>query len=385
MKSQQREQEMPAGKRTVIPFKLVGNKIYLSVSVNGRKPSSFVLDTGAPCWVIDADHARTLKLPLNDEMEIQAMGAAGSATSTIYQLSDLTMGLAEYQLQRQTAITLPMPNVKLGYPHIQGIVGGDFIGRFVIEFDFINEIMTLHDPASYEYQGDGALIPIQLNGGHPYMQVQVTPFEQSPIQANFALDTGANTTVAFNTPFVNKHQLLNSSQKRIRSILGYGVGGPVLGHVSRIQTCQLGPIEIENPTATFANTKQGAHAMTEFAGVIGMEIMRRFHMVLDYPGKRIILEKNVNFDTPYEHDMSGMMLSCPGDTFHVDMAVDGGPAVAAGLRQGDLITHVNGRSVQSINLSNLRSSFKEAGKTFQFIIQRKDETIEAILTLRRLV
>ncbi len=148
---------------------------------------------------------------------------------------------------------------------------------------------------------------------------------------------------------------------------------------------QLGSYAIQSPITTFAETKEGAHAQAGFAGLIGIEVLRRFRLILDYARQRVILEKNAQFEAPYEHDMSGMGVTFAGAHFQVEVVVDESPAAKAGLQAGDLLTHVDGQKVAHIGLDELRKAFKQAGNTHRLQVQRENSPHEATLTLRRLV
>jgi SAM-dependent methyltransferase len=370
---------------TDVPFKLLENKIYLPVSINDSAASNFVLDTGAPDWCIDAEHARSLGLPLGDELAVQCMGASGEMSGAVRRIPRLSISLPGVQLKDQSALTLAMPCVNAGYGLIQGIVGGTFMRRFVVELDFIEQLMSLYEPATYTYQGPGVILPINMGAGLPFITATLTPVGRQPITGRFILDTGANATVALNTPFVQEHDLLNSSQPLIQSLLGFGVGGAVYGRVGRLEALQLGDYVIPAPTVSFATASQGAHAQPGFAGIIGVEVWRRFRLILDYARQRIILEKNAQFDAPYEHDMSGVALSLAGEHFKIEAVIDGSPAAEAGLQAGDLITRIDGQKASAKDMGELRQAFKQAGNTHRLQIKRGDEQREVALTLRRLV
>ena len=116
-----------------------------------------------------------------------------------------------------------------------------------------------------------------------------------------------------------------------------------------------------------------------------MNFVDDFRLILDYARQRIILEKNAQFDAPYEHDMSGVALSLAGEHFKIEAVIDGSPAAEAGLQVGDLITQVDGQKASATDLGELRQAFKQAGNTHRLQIKRGDEQCEAALTLRRLI
>ncbi len=94
-----------------IPFKFVGDKIHLPVRINDHEPSGFVFDTGAPMWILDVEHARSLGLRLDESQVVQCMGASSEMTTPAYRVPGLSMGLPGVQLRQQTALTLAMASI----------------------------------------------------------------------------------------------------------------------------------------------------------------------------------------------------------------------------------------------------------------------------------
>ena len=78
---------------------------------------------------------------------------------------------------------------------------------------------------------------------------------------------------------------------------------------------------------------------------------------MDLPHQRMILTESPETKTPYEFDMSGMFLTAGGDGFHkfnVLSVVDGGPAASAGIKPGDVIVELDGKSASKLTLEQLR-------------------------------
>jgi C-terminal processing protease CtpA/Prc len=146
---------------------------------------------------------------------------------------------------------------------------------------------------------------------------------------------------------------------------------------------QLGRFTIHNPVAIFFQDKQGVMASPEFDGVIGAEILRRFKVVFDYSRQQMILEPNRHFSEPYEYDMAGILLVVEGAGFRVKQVLEDSPATAAGLREGDLITAVNGRA--DLTLEELRQMFMRKGRSYRLSLKRGDEKVQTRIRLTRLI
>jgi carboxyl-terminal processing protease len=122
--------------------------------------------------------------------------------------------------------------------------------------------------------------------------------------------------------------------------------------------------------------------------LIGAEIFRRYVVTMDLPHKLMMLAETPETKTPYEFDMSGMFLTAGGEGFHkfkVLSVVDGGSAASAGIKPGDVIAELDGKSASQLTLEQLRSALREAGTTRTLSIERPDGRHTIKIELRRLV
>ena len=102
----------------------------------------------------------------------------------------------------------------------------------------------------------------------------------------------------------------------------------------------------------------------------------------------MILEPNRHISEPEEYDMSGVLLIAEGvdlKTFRVKQIIDGSPASTAGLREGDIISAVDGKPASSLTLEQVRQMFKQKGRGYRLNIERGDQTFQTIIKLKRLI
>jgi hypothetical protein len=135
-----------------IPFKRNNNFILVQGRINDSAPLWFILDTGASITVVNKDRAAQLGLPLLGDLEIGTSGAS-TGFSIVRDFSFALPG-AEVINQRAGAISLSMFEAGLGL-RMGGVLGFDFISRFVVEIDFGAETLNLHNPATYRHKGNG--------------------------------------------------------------------------------------------------------------------------------------------------------------------------------------------------------------------------------------
>src|SRR6185436_16816189 len=164
-----------------------------------------------------------------------------------------------------------------------------------------------------------------------------------------------------------------------------GAGGRTLGQLGRVESLRIGSSTIRNPITMFSEDKAGAFANAQLAGNIGAQIAMRFHTYFDYGRRRIILERSPMFDEPFDRAFSGIALRAQGPdyrVFRVTELLENSPASEAGIREGDIITAVNGTPAAELTLANLNEMLDKP-VSYSISIRRNDQTIQVTLTPRR--
>ena len=372
---------------TTIPFELATRHVMLSVTVNKSRPLSFVLDTGANLAIIRTEIAEELGLALEGRINVGGAGPGTQMGSYVRGAIWSLTGLPEFSQPIAMALPLPELPIAFGRP-VDGILGGEFIRQFVLELDYDSRHIRLHAPASFSYRGQGETFPIEFtNVTHPVIRATVTPVGASPIQHRFLLDIGAGGALALHSPFVDQHKLLDGRTPTIRTIGGAGAGGRIAARLGRVESLTLGSFTLNRPLTLFSQDKAGAFANASLAGNIGAQVAMRFRTFLDYGRQRIILEPSARYAEPFDRASSGVALRALGGdfrTFRVLEVLEDSPATEAGIREGDVITAIDGTPAERLTLSAIVEMFEKSG-TYVVTIRRGDETITVKLTPRRMI
>ncbi len=148
----------------------------------------------------------------------------------------------------------------------------------------------------------------------------------------------------------------------------------------------LGALTVRGiPCALSANTS-GAYADPTFAGTIGEGIYTRYHMIIDYPHRRLVFEQAAKSAKPFEERRGyGLTLIATGDdlhTYNITAVRPGSPAEAAGFKKDDIIAGLDGKPAATFTLHELRDWLLEEGAHHLFHLKRagQDVPLEATLT-----
>jgi hypothetical protein len=377
-------QTIATNNEPIIPFELVGNHIFLRATVGKSALLWFVLDTGDKYGVIDLARARMLGLQLQGEVPIGGGGEGVLKGSFVKDASFNLVGLDD--LPQKLSLAMPLDNLARVAGHdFDGILGQDFIRQFVVDIDYVNRRLTLHDKDKFAYSGTGDAVPITINfGGHPQTSARLLENGRDPVEGTFVLDIGYGGSLIVNKAFVEKQGLLRADKKTVAAIAGIGAGGESKALVGRVDGVKLGRFLIENPVVAFSQDTKGAAATLN---VIGADILKQFRIILDYGRNRIILEPNSLFANPIEFDKSGLHLTTLGGDyreFRVMSIIDGSPASEAGIQKGDMLVAIDGKPAAQFTLAQIHEMLKQEIQ-FNLRFKRGDESIDIKLKLRRLV
>jgi len=364
-----------------IPFDLSHNIVFVKAQLNNSQPLWFIFDTGASSSVVNARLAKELGLRVKGKEKGMATGGPIDAEL----IPGVSLSLPGVSVFNQTMASVPLDSLApaLGRA-IDGIIGYDFIKRFVVEVDYGAGRMNLHGPSSYKYSNSGTVFPITLINGKPFVSARITPKGHESIEGRFMIDTGSDGALGVNVPFVQAHQLLKSASQGSAANSG-GVGGISKSITVRVENIQLGRFIISNPLVSFSQATEGSEMRADYDGVLGGEIFRRFTLVLDYSRRRITLYPNAHLGEPVDEDMSGLELMAVGQQLVINEVAANSPAAEAGLLEEDELTAIDGRPVSDIGLEQIWQMFKQEGKEYLLSIKRGQQTLQVRIKLRRLI
>lgn len=292
-----------------IPFKLFNNHIYLQARINNSKPLWFVLDTGAGD-ILDPKHAKSFDLVLYPSGPTTGSGEGTQemaiTKNVSFQLQHITFTLekiAVISLQGvedcankilvdstgNIAMFENTPGNTKQYQPLDGVLGFGFFKKFVVEINYNKQFLTLYDPTTYRYHGNGKVIPIEINGSHIFMNALVKKSGVANITGRFMIDTGLMLAITLNTAFIEKNNLLPPSDQTTPFPI-CGLGGTSKAQMGNLPGVFLQDIYIDKPRTLFSQATGGVLSSTEFDGLIGNAIFRHFKVIFDYSHKQVILE-----------------------------------------------------------------------------------------------
>jgi len=367
----------------IIPFELEGNRIYVQVSGPGFGPSWFLLDSGAQRTHYTEELIDKARLPASGRVGITG---AGPGRVSGRRVAAATLRIGSLVLPVASGISGPAEplfgNIYSSTGRrFEGVLGYDLFAAFVVEIDYEQRLLRLHDRAHFRPPATSR-IPLRIVDRKPYFTAGIGLAGSAPTPANVHLDTGAGSVLSLRGRYVAEQRLIERIGPTLRSVI-QGVGGATESRLGRIERLQLGRFTFAAPVVTIA-LAQGAGVRSDSAGLVGGEALRRFTVTIDYAGRSLWLEPNGNLGQPFEADMSGLTITrTPASTFSIVSVAPDTAAAAAGVLPGDQVLGIDGRSAASLTLDQLRALLRHHGATRSLRLRRGTDEFEVQLRLAR--
>jgi hypothetical protein len=263
--------------------------VMVSVTISGSPPLDFVLDTGATSSsVTDPLLAWALGL------EVKETGLArgiGSGATRVRVVKDTCIRIDGEEILRTSLVVHDIGTrlaAKAGR-EIHGFLGADLFDRFVVEVNPVGRRLLLHNPETFDYQGPGFEVPLEIEDRRPVVRGTVVVKKGGKeVPVKLVADTGSGRFLALITKS-RRHLKPPAEQKEGASI---GVVGDSTVVLASIQQLQLGSIVARSVETAWLEAfgVPAVRNIENLNGILGNQLLGSFRTFYDYRGGRLILE-----------------------------------------------------------------------------------------------
>jgi hypothetical protein len=367
-----------------LPFEYRARHVWLKAAIGDGPPEHFIFDTGASLTVLDSAYAARIGLATEGLQQGQGAGAVGNASfAVVPKLRVVAEDGDGIELKDVRVGVLSVNSILAPYfwRDVAGILGFDFISRFVDEIDFDRGELTLYDPATFRYAGAGQAVPMTLAGHTPVVKMKL----DGALSGDFRVDVGSGSTVDLHTPFVKQHDL--AKRTPYLEVTGGGFGGTFTTRMVRMRKLELGPFTWTDPLVSLSQATAGAFTSEDYAGNIGTRILERFKVTLDYERRQLWLEPGARYPRRDVLARSGMQFARTADTVRVMAVMPGSAGAKAGLRAGDVVTALDGRPLAEMGPNDVAAVLDEGAEGSRHVLDvvRDGKTRRVKLRLKELI
>lgn len=252
-------------------------RMTVPVSIDGKGPFSFVIDTGAERTVLSKKIAS--KLALEQEEPAQLISIAGQTMVNMVYVPELSFGSRSYE-------SFISPVLLERHIGAEGILGLDGLQDQRILFDFRNNEITVEDAT--EKRSRVSSREIVVTARRRSGQLIFTDAMVAGVKTNVIVDTGAQVSIA--NSVLKKRIQRQKKQTGIDNLL-IAVTGDTLGvEFGRARDFRMGRARFDSVLVAFADAPpfEKFGMKNKPAMLLGMDILRQFDQVaIDFPKRKI--------------------------------------------------------------------------------------------------
>ena len=371
-----------------IPFRYGSRHVWIKASINGAPPMDFLLDTGASGTSIDRAYAAQIGLIREGSFAVQGMGGSDEAAfARVGSIRVTAPGSGQGVELRDFRVGI----VNLGEGHEEvlwrkmgGLIGYDFLSRFVVQIDYDTQVVTFRDPRIFEPPLDAAALEMKLLSGIPTVTAEL----DQGCSGQFLVDVGNGFGLVVHGSLTRRCGILRAVEKRKQvKVYGGGVGSSFASWLARIDSLSIGPFAIHEPIAGIALATRGMVGSKDLAGNIGNRVLERFRCTFDYGRRTLYLEPGKRFAERDRYSRAGVMFLREPHRVSAWEILHGSPADDAGLKADDEIVAIDGKPALDYTAEQMDRMFVdgEIGTSHTLTIVHDGKTSKVTLTLQDVI
>ena len=307
---------------------------------------------------------------------------------------------------------------------IDGILGASLFKNYKITVNYNTERLRIERSQEKTIScRKCSVLPIRFRNSKPLVSASIIQENGETIQGDFLIDSGSSDALWL----FDQHDKIEKPTSFFPDFLGIGINGDVFGDRSKVETFRLGNFKLNQVKAAFPDSLGSYKVLVDSnrIGSIGGELLKRFKVTFDYPNNQIVFKKTSKTFDRFYYNLSGIELQYKGESLVKEKVSSfqsrdvsenesqnrgikiylsqlywlrfrpiieianlrvNSPAALARLKEGDIITEVNGKRVGDIDLQGIMHQFqKKPGAKIKLGIMRGDVKFKYKFILKALL
>ncbi len=329
------------------------NNILLPVKFQGEE-YQFLLDTGSDVTAYDDSFKDKLRKMFIGPVTRTGRAPHGKKIKYVtLPAPDAYLGQLNLKVSRYAVVTDLNQLVAEENRNFQGIIGMDFLKKYIIQIDFDNEkviffkgnkdidLFSFLKPKENKHPEWGEPIPLKTKLFHNVRYIRGKFFDNT--SADFLIDTG--------------NYFSNDLQSRLFEKVNSNLVGTQHGSQSTTT------VQSDNKGRKVIITERFSVGTFEYkemffqksdSSILGQPFLSRHLVTFDFPNNVAYLKKGRDFDKlsipPIVIEGLELTLQYSGDEIIVSFVDPNGPAYRKGIRQKDILLKINDQDVSSFSI-----------------------------------
>lgn len=283
-----------AAQEVKIPFQMIGPHLYIKVQTKNSDSLNFIFDTGATGGTIDSLTAEKAGISQLNRKTVSVAGSGGVKNYTMAENQSLRFKNLEVNNVNFVLADLNSLSADLG-TKLDGIVGYEILNQYITKIDFDQKVISLSkDIKTIDTTGYTA-IPFEFNKNVmiPRFPISITLDNGERFTGRVMFDTGNAFSLIVGTPFSKFHHF-DEKLGPTSITFGRGMHATTQDKVANIKSMDFQGFNFgKMPIRLTINEK--AEARDGYLGILGIEIIKRFNVILNYNTKKIYLKPNLMY------------------------------------------------------------------------------------------
>jgi predicted aspartyl protease len=253
------------------------SRMTVPISIDGKGPYDFLIDTGAERTVISAELARDLALGEGRRARMHSMSGVGEVSTVV---------IPKLQVSRQSVSGIHAPALKEAHIGASGMLGIDTLQSQRVTFDFERQKMTVAPSSSYQRLEPNEIVVTARNRFGRLVLVDARLDGQ---KLTVVLDTGSEVTVgneALRAKLTGKRRLGQTVPIKLISV----TGGVIDADYTRVKQVRIGGVLLNDLPVAFAEVHpfRQLGLSNKPALLLGMDALRLFDRVsVDFANRKV--------------------------------------------------------------------------------------------------
>ncbi|MES2458357.1 MAG: aspartyl protease family protein [Bacteroidota bacterium] len=274
-----------------MPFDYQGSHLSIKVSAGNNENLHFIFDSGCTGATIDSAKAEAAGIGKENRQLVSVSGSGGSQSYWMAMAQSIKLDSVKLKNINLVLANFSSLSQDTGNP-IDGIIGYEVLARYVTRLDFDRKELSLFDGIQHVDTTGYTGIPFEFSKNIliPRFPITVALANGESFTGKVMFDTGNAFSLIVSTPFNKFHNFVSKIGESFTTG-GRGMNASTTDQVAVIKSMSFNGFDFGKMSVRLT-VNDKAEPRDGYLGILGMEVIKRFNIILDYAGKKIYLKPN---------------------------------------------------------------------------------------------